>query len=67
MEGQQAAGLNAAQGWLHDDIQPAPGEYRKLMLANLPEYHGPPKQSWRSHVRCLEMAWAASRVPEAGV
>ena len=33
------------------------------MLGNLPEYRGPPKQSWNSHIRRLEMLWAAYRVP----
>ena len=33
------------------------------MLSNLPEYRGPPKQSWNSHIRRLEMAWVAYRVP----
>ncbi len=33
------------------------------MLANLPEYKGPPQQSWNSHIRRLKMVWAAYRVP----
>ena len=63
MEQPQAQGGEQPQGWLQDDPQPAPAEYRKLMLSNLPEYRGPPKQSWNSHIRRLEMAWAAYRVP----
>jgi hypothetical protein len=50
-------------GWLQDDPQPTPAEYRKLMLSDLPKYHGPLNQSWSSHVRRLELAWAAYRVP----
>ena len=63
MDPPQAPGGEQPQGWLQDDPQPSPAEYRKLMLSNLPEYRGPPKQSWNSHIRRLEMAWAAYRVP----
>ena len=63
MEQQQAQGGDQLQGWLQDDPQPAPAKYRKLMLSNLLEYRGPPKQSWNSHIRRLEMSWAAYRVP----
>jgi hypothetical protein len=50
------------QGGLQEDPNPAPAEYHKLMLTNLPEYKGPPQQSWNSHIHCLEMAWAPYRV-----
>ncbi len=50
-------------GWLQEDLQPTPAEYRKFMLANLPQYRGLAHQSWNSHIRWLEMAWAAYRVP----
>ena len=63
MDQHQVPGGDQAPGWLQDDPQPAPAEYRKLMLSNLPEYRGPPKQSWSAHIRRLEMSWAAYRVP----
>ncbi len=50
-------------GWLQEDPQPTPAEYRKLMLGDLPNYRGLPHQSWSSHLRLLELAWAAYRVP----
>ena len=59
MDSTQAPGGDQLQGWLQDDPQPAPAEYRKLMLTNLPEYRGPRKQSWNSHIPHL----AAYRVP----
>ena len=65
MDPPQAPG-DQPQGWLQDDPQPPPAEYRKLMLVNLPEYQGPPNQSWNSQLRRLEMAWAAYRVPLHG-
>jgi hypothetical protein len=63
MDNQQPPPVQQGVGWLQEDPQPTPAEYRKLMLGDLPKYRGPPNQSWSSHLRRLELAWAAYRVP----